>query len=70
MPNRYEKIVEHLDKLPVESLFICTAKGACACRGCAGWVNGTRVRDHELKKYMDGTLIPNQIKRDFSTAHQ
>lgn len=53
--NRYTRIKEHLDKLPDSSLRICKILGGCACKGCAGWINGTRIREHELEKYLSET---------------
>lgn len=61
--NRYEKVKEHLDRLDIESLRFCTAGGPCACMGCAGTVNGSSVREHELVKYVMGILIPDQQQR-------
>lgn len=49
--TRRHRIAERLDSLPAENLRICPAKGACACIGCAGSVNGTQIRPHELQLF-------------------
>jgi hypothetical protein len=61
--NRYDRVKEHLDGLDISSLRFCTAGGPCACMGCAGTVNGSAVREHELIKYVLGTLVPGQKRR-------
>jgi hypothetical protein len=53
--TRYDAVKERLSSLPKSSLKICKAS-ACACTGCAGEVNGTKIRQHELDKFMKGEL--------------
>lgn len=57
--TRYERVKERLQiikNVDPEALRICKAKGGCACRGCAGEVNGVRVKQHELDLFNQGKL--------------
>lgn len=68
--TRHHLIAEHLDALPADNLRICNVEGPCACIGCAGAVNGTRIRTHELQLYLDGQLFEGQVKREDKIKHQ
>lgn len=68
--TRRHRIAEHLDSLHADSLRLCPATGPCACRGCAGFVNGTKVRAHEMQLYLEGKLFDGQVKRQDKIKHE
>lgn len=66
--TRRHRIAERLDSLPADCLRICDVP--CGCTGCAGSVNGVKIRPHELQQYLEGTLFPGQVKRGDKIKHE
>lgn len=50
--DRYTKVKEHLSKKLESELRICD-KNICACKGCAGEVNGVKIKPHELERFFE-----------------